>query len=178
MNPLAIINNSTIATSARIGPFTNIYNSTICSGAQIHAFSEVGGAVIGACSVISTHSYVCPGVTIGENCFIAHGVMFTNDKFIDTPEFEGPKGHPFKKRETVVGNRVRIGSGAVILPVTIGDDAIIGAGAVVTRDVPAGTTWMGVPADHYRIHKPHCEPLPNPVIPDGIPGAPLNVIEA
>lgn len=169
MNPLSIITNSTIDPTAHIGPFTNIYNSTIGAGAQVHSFSEVGGATIGERSVISTHSYVCPGVVIGKDCFIAHGVMFTNDKFIDTPDFNSPKGHPFVKRATVIGDRVRIGSGAEILPVHIGDDCIIGAGSVVTKDVPSGTTVKGNPARHHRIHKPHCEALPLP-IPDGVPG--------
>ncbi len=137
---------SEIHAAARIMGWCNIYDSTIGFGSFVAPFVEIGGATIGERTYISSHSYICPGVTIGNDTFIAHGVMFTNDLFVDSPDWKSPLEKQFVLRKTVVGNSVRIGSGAVILPVKIGDGAIIGAGAVVTRDVPAGTTYSGNPA--------------------------------
>jgi acetyltransferase-like isoleucine patch superfamily enzyme len=113
-----------IRDTAFVGPFVEIQDDT----------------VIGARTRISSHSFVCQGVEIGEDCFIGHGVMFINDLF-DAPI------EKWTKRKTVVGNRVRIGSNATILPVTIGDGAVIGAGAVVTKDVPANVIVKGNPAE-------------------------------
>lgn len=142
---LCILQDSEIHPTTRILGFVNIYASVIGADCMIAPFVEIGGAVIGNRTSISSHSYICPGVHIGDDCFIAHGVMFTNDKFKDFPGW-GPDHKGFIKRDTIVGNRVRIGSGAVILPVTIGDDAIIGAGAVVTKDVLPGAIVAGNPA--------------------------------
>lgn len=142
---LCIIQDSFVSDEAKVIAFVNIYASTIGAGCTIAPFVEIGGAIIGLRTSISSHSYVCPGVMIGDDCFIAHGVMFTNDKFKDFPDWD--KDHKgFIQRRTRVGNRVRIGSGAVILPVNIGDDVIIGAGAVVTKDVLPGTIIAGNPA--------------------------------
>jgi len=91
-------------------------------------------------SIISSHTFICSNVYIGKYTFIGHGVMFINDTF-DSDTIEN-----WKMKTTKVGNRVRIGSNATILPVSIGDGAIIGAGSVVTKNVPAGETWAGNPA--------------------------------
>lgn len=119
----------------------NVYDSELSDGVRIYNFCEVGGAKIGKNTKISSHTYICPGVQIGEECFIGHNVSFTNDLY------ENKIGEQWIKRDTKVGNRVRIGSGAVILcGITIGDEAIIGAGAVVCDNVPKGATVKGVPA--------------------------------
>ena len=90
--------------------------------------------------IISSHCFLCSGVNIGKEVFIAHGVMFTNDLF---------KSNHYKSWdlcETYIEDNVRIGSGAVILPVRIGKGSIIGAGAVVTKDVEPGSIMVGNPA--------------------------------
>lgn len=151
---LSLVANSVVPESCRIMPFTNIYGSVLGENVFVGPFVELGGCKVGRNTKIGSHSYVCPGVEIGSECFIAHAVMFTNDKFSDVPKFNNltELAGRWKSRNTVVGDRVRIGSGAVILPVSIGDDAIIGAGAVVTKNVPAGETWAGNPAVLLRRH--------------------------
>jgi acetyltransferase-like isoleucine patch superfamily enzyme len=129
---------------------SNVYGCTLCDGVFVGPFVEIQErAWVGCYTRISSHSFVCSGVTIGHHCFIAHGVMFINDRF-DAPLSE------WVERRTIVGNYVRIGSNATILPVTIGDHAIIGAGAVVTKDVPAYAVVAGNPAHILRMEEP-CE---------------------
>ena len=105
------------------------------------------GVKIGARTRIQSHTFICELVTIGEDCFIAHGVMFINDLF--------ETGGPAKRRQelwkkTQIGNRVSIGSNATILPVTICDDVVIGAGAVVTKDIDKPGIYAGNPARLLR----------------------------
>jgi acetyltransferase-like isoleucine patch superfamily enzyme len=149
-HPYSIIRDCYIPDSVRIIGWVNLYGSVFGEDCFIGPFVEVGVARIGNRTYISSHSYVCPGVTIGDDCFIAHNVSFTNDVFSDTPDWNSPVEKKFKMRETKIGNRVRIGSGAVILPVSIGDGAIIGAGAVVVCDVPAGAVVYGTAATIRR----------------------------
>ncbi len=131
----------TIGKNVKIIEPVNIYQSILGDQVFIGPFVEIGGARIGSRTKVSSHSYIPPGVEIGEDCFIGHGVMFTNDKF------DKPQGDPnWICRPTVIGNQVRIGSGSVILPVKIGDRAIIGAGSVVTKDVLPNTIVCGNPA--------------------------------
>tara|TARA_R110000744_G_scaffold231787_1_gene349900 strand:- start:2 stop:457 length:456 start_codon:yes stop_codon:yes gene_type:complete len=119
----------------------NIYGCEIQQNSFIGPFVEIQKDVsIGVNTRISSHSFICSDVKIGDNCFIAHGVMFINDKF------EAPLTEEWVSRKTVIGNNVRIGSNATILPVSIGSGAVIGAGAVVTKDVPANTIVYGNPA--------------------------------
>tara|TARA_Y100000004_G_C8876808_1_gene395806 strand:+ start:183 stop:596 length:414 start_codon:yes stop_codon:yes gene_type:complete len=132
--------NSNIHNTVKIIEPINVYGCTIGKDSFIGPFVEIQSDVnIGSNTRISSHSFICSGVSIGNNCFIAHGVMFVNDNFDAPPE-------NWILRKTTIGNNVRIGSNATILPVNIGDGAIIGAGAVVTKDVPPNTTVKGNPA--------------------------------
>jgi UDP-2-acetamido-3-amino-2,3-dideoxy-glucuronate N-acetyltransferase len=143
-----LIKDCIIHDTVTIVGWCNIYESHLESGVFIGPFCEIGGAHIGKNSRIGSHSYLCPGVHIGEETFVGHGVNTTNDLFDDVPEYESLEElrDQWKKQSTIIGNRVRIGSGAVILPVTIGDGAIIGAGAVILRDVAPGDIVVGNPA--------------------------------
>ncbi len=134
----------------RILSFVNLYGCRIGSGTQIGAFVEIQrGAVIGARCKISSHSFICEGVVVEDECFIGHGVMFINDR---TPRAVNPDGSLQSRADwtcerTVVKTRASIGSGATIRGgVIIGEGALIGAGAVVTHDVIAGAVVAGVPA--------------------------------
>jgi acetyltransferase-like isoleucine patch superfamily enzyme len=139
-----------LAQGVRIFSFVNLYGCAIGAGTQIGAFVEIQrGAAIGARCKISSHTFICEGVTIEDECFIGHGVLFINDR---RPAAVNPDGSlqgrdDWHCEPTRIRRRASIGSGAVILcGVDIGEGALIGAGAVVTHDVPAGATVAGVPA--------------------------------
>lgn len=119
----------------------NLYGCEIGSNCFIGPFVEIQKNVkIGEETRIQSHSFICEGVEVGSKTFIGHGVMFTNDLF-DSDTIQN-----FVLRKTIIGNNVRVGSNATILPVTIGDGAKIGAGCVVTKDVPPGVTVVGNPS--------------------------------
>lgn len=126
----------------------NLYECHIGDGCFIGPYVEVQrGVVVGARTKIQSHAFVCELVTIGEDCFIGHGVMFTNDLFLNGGPAQGDRS---LWRETSIGNRVSIGSNATILPVRICDGAVIGAGAVVTRDIERPGVYVGSPARLLR----------------------------
>ena len=125
----------------------NLYRCIIGEGVFVGPFVEVQANVtIGRQTRIQSHSFICEGVTIGESCFVGHGVMFINDTF----STGGPAGDRSKWKPTCIGNRVSIGSNATILPVTICDDTVIGAGAVVTKDIGEPGYYAGNPAKLIR----------------------------
>ena len=129
----------------------NLYGCVVGAETFIGPFTEIQkGAVVGARSRVQSHAFICELVTIGEDCFVGHGVMFINDTFAAG----GPaRGNKELWRETVVGNRVSIGSNATIMPVRIADDVVIGAGSVVTRDIMAAGTYAGNPARLLKLAK-------------------------
>ena len=126
----------------------NMYDCEIGDNCFIGPFVEVQrGVVIGSGTKIQSHSFICELVTIGDNCVVAHGVMFINDTF----QTGGPaQGNRKLWRETYIGNRVSIGSNATILPVNICNDVVIGAGSVVTRDITEPGIYAGNPARLIR----------------------------
>jgi len=134
--------------------FANLYGCRIGAGSRIGPFVEIQrGVVIGARCKISSHSFLCTGVELGDEVFVGHGVVFTNDRYprAVTAERELQRDGDWTLERTVVRRRASIGSGAVILcGLTIGEEAIVGAGAVVTRDVPAGAVVAGNPARRLR----------------------------
>jgi acetyltransferase-like isoleucine patch superfamily enzyme len=125
----------------------NLYGCTIGDGSFIGPFVEIQkGVTIGKRCRIQSHSFICELVTIGNECFISHGVMFINDLFVTG----GPAGKPDLWRATKLGNHVSIGTNATVLPVTICDHVVIGAGAVVTKDVTVPGFYVGNPARLLR----------------------------
>lgn len=130
-----------------VGP-SNLYGCEIGDGTFIGPFVEVQcGSKIGRRCKVQSHSFVCELVTIGDDCFISHGVMFINDKFSSG----GPAGGRKELwRRTTIGNKVSIGSNATILPVSVADGTVIGAGAVVTKDITEPGVYAGNPARRIK----------------------------
>jgi len=126
----------------------NIYGCRLEDDVFVGPFVEIqSGAIIGARSRIQSHSFVCELVEIGQDCVVAHGVMFINDPYrIGAPA----RGRRNLWQATRVGSRVSIGSNASILPVSICDDVVIGAGSVVTRDINEAGLYAGNPARFVR----------------------------
>lgn len=140
-----MIKNSSISNSTKVVEPVNIYGCTIGDNSFIGPFVEIqSDVIIGQNCRISSHSFLCSSVILHDNIFIGHGVMFVNDLFdsssIDT----------WTQKSTKVESNVRIGSNATILPVTIGKNSIVGAGAVVTKDVPPNCVVAGNPARVIR----------------------------
>jgi acetyltransferase-like isoleucine patch superfamily enzyme len=140
--------------NVRLSKFINLYGCEIGDDTKIGAFVEIQkNARVGRCCKISSHTFICEGVTIEDNVFIGHGVMFTNDTY---PRATGSEGMlqtetDWKVEKTVVKRGASIGTGATILPNTsIGENAVVGAGSVVTKDVPANAIIAGNPAKVLR----------------------------
>jgi acetyltransferase-like isoleucine patch superfamily enzyme len=122
----------------------NLYGCTLQDNVFIGPFVEIQNNVtIGERTRIQSHSFICSNIEIGADCFIGHGVMFTNDKFTDrklSKEF----------LPTKLGNKVYVGSNSTILPISICDDVVIGAGSVVTKDIIEPGTYAGNPAKKLK----------------------------
>ncbi|HQT24838.1 acyltransferase [Daejeonella sp.] len=128
----------------RIVEPVNLYGCKIGSDCFIGPFVEIQkDVIIGDSTKIQSHTFICELVTIGNNCFIGHGVMFINDLFSEG----GPaQGNKFLWKATTIGNNVSIGSNATILPINICDNVVIGAGSVVTKSITEPGTYAGNPA--------------------------------
>ena len=140
--------------NVKLSKFINLYGCEIGDETKVGAFVEVQkNARIGKRCKISSHSFICEGVTIEDNVFIGHGVTFINDAYPRAANLDGTlqTQADWKVEPTLVKNGASIGSGATILSnVTIGENAIVGAGSVVTKDVPANTVVAGNPARLLR----------------------------
>lgn len=144
----AKIVNVTFGEHVKIVEPVNLYGCQIGSNCFIGPFTEIQKSVtIGNHVKVQSHTFICELVTIGDFCFIGHGVMFINDLF----QNGGPAGGDQSLwKETKIGNHVSIGSNATILPVTICDHVVIGAGAVVTKDILKPGVYIGNPAKLQR----------------------------
>jgi acetyltransferase-like isoleucine patch superfamily enzyme len=140
--------------NVRLSKFINLYGCEIGDETKIGAFVEIQkNARVGRRCKISSHTFICEGVTIEDNVFIGHGVMFTNDTYPRATSLDGEMQTEadWKVEKIVVKRGASIGTGATILPNTcIGENAIVGAGSVVTRDVPANAVIVGNPAKVLR----------------------------
>lgn len=153
-NPKQSINDIKVGEGVKIYDFVNLYGCEIGDHTKVGTFVEIQrGAVIGKNCKISSHSFICEGVTIEDGVFIGHGVMFVNDKY---PRSVNPDGTmqtqtDWELQHTVVKKGASIGTNSTILGnVTIGENAIIGAGSLVSKDVPDNCIAYGNPA---RIKK-------------------------
>lgn len=126
----------------------NLYECEIGDDSFVGPFVEIQrGVVIGRSCRIQSHTFICELVTIGDNCFISHGAMFINDMFSDGGPAAGDRS---KWKATRLGNHVSIGTNATVLPVTIGDRIVVGAGSVVTHDLAEPGIYAGNPARLIR----------------------------
>jgi len=148
------LNNVQVGENVKIFNFVNAYGCSIGDNSRVGAFVEIQkGATIGKSCKISSHTFICEGVHIEDNVFIGHGVMFTNDLF---PRATRPDGTPQSEAdwivvETVVKKGASIGSNATILAgITIGENSLVGAGAVVTKDVAPNSIVAGSPAKFFK----------------------------
>jgi len=156
--PFRSIVDANLGEGVVVHSFTNLYGCSVGDHTRIGPFVEIQrGAVVGARCKISSHTFVCEGVTIEDEVFVGHGVMFVNDK---RPAATNAAGEPktsddWELLRTLVEHGASIGSGAVILGgIRVGAGALVGAGAVVTRDVSPGTTVAGVPARSRQSPSP------------------------
>ena len=155
---LAIAPDVVLGRDVKLAKFINLYGCQIDDETKIGAFVEIQkNATVGRRCKISSHTFICEGVTIEDQVFIGHGVMFINDSYprATTATGELQTGSDWQVEKTLVKTGASIGSGATILSnVTIGEHAIVGAGSVVTHDVPADAIVAGNPARVLRsLHR-------------------------
>lgn len=142
----ATIRDVKFGSGVRVVEPCNIYECEIGSESFVGPFTELQKCKVGERTRIQSHSFICELVTIGNDCFVGHGVMFVNDLFQNgKPSFDSDDWKP-----TIIGNNVSIGSNATILPVTICESVVIGAGAVVTKDNTEPGFYAGNPARKIR----------------------------
>jgi len=160
-NGLRLAPDVKLGRDVRIYAFVNLYGCEIGDESKIGTFVEIQkGVRIGRRVKVSSHTFICEGVTIEDECFIGHGVMFTNDKYPRSANADGSlqTEADWAVVPTLIKRGASIGSNATILcGVTVGERAIVGAGSVVTKDVPPGAVVAGVPARVLR-HAPDIEP--------------------
>ena len=143
-NDRQLIRDCVIGKGTKIWNFVNIYECEIGRDSMVGTFVEIqAGVKIGDRTRVQSHTFICEMVTVGNDVFVGHGVMFINDTMPPQPE----RG---KWKPTFIRDGASIGSNATILPVTVGKDAVVGAGAVVTKDVPPGAIVAGCPARILR----------------------------
>lgn len=154
MKYLSIADDVQLGENVKLANFVNLYGCSIGDGTRIGTFVEIQkNARIGKYCKIQSHTFICEGVTIEDNVFIGHGVTFINDKY---PRATNPGGKlqtedDWKVIPTIVKTGASVGSGATILcNLTIGENAIVGAGSVVTKDVPSNAIVAGNPARVLR----------------------------
>lgn len=150
-----------LGANVRLSKFINLYGCRIGDETKIGAFVEIQkNASVGRRCKISSHTFICEGVVIEDNVFIGHGVMFTNDAYPRATTLDGglQTEADWKVQPTVIRRGASIGSGATILcNLSVGENAIVGAGSVVTRDVPPNVIVAGNPARILRAIQPNPE---------------------
>jgi acetyltransferase-like isoleucine patch superfamily enzyme len=151
---VAIAPDVKLGQNVKLARFINLYGCTVGDNTKIGTFVEIQkNATVGNNCKISSHSFICEGVTIEDDVFIGHGVMFINDSYPRATTGAGKlqTEADWKVERTVILRGASIGSGATILAnVTIGENALVGAGSVVTKDVPANAVVAGNPARVFR----------------------------
>jgi len=144
------INNVTLGNNVKIFDFVNLYGCTIGDDTKVGTFVEIQkNAFIGKNCKISSHTFICEGVHIEDNVFVGHNVTFINDKIPRSVNVDGSmqSESDWKVVETFIKKGASIGSSSTIMcGVTVGENSVVGAGAVVTKDVPANSLVVGVPA--------------------------------
>jgi acetyltransferase-like isoleucine patch superfamily enzyme len=151
---LSVADDVKLGKGVKLSKFINLYGCEVGDETKIGAFVEIQkNARVGRRCKISSHTFICEGVTIEDNVFVGHGVTFTNDSYPRATTLEGElqTEQDWHVETTLIKQGASIGSGATILPnITVGEHAIVGAGSVVTKDVPAHSIVAGNPAKLIR----------------------------